>query len=459
MDPSWRRPASGDAVIAGSPVRVFRLTAAGRGIAEAIERGDEVPESGAPLTEKLLDAGAIHPLPDEHLHGIDPAEITVVIPAFVDRATVADRVAALVGGFSGTAEVIVVDDASPLPLPTPTAGDTTVRVERRPENGGPAAARNTGLALARTEWVVFVDSDVVAAFDDVAALAAWVAHPRTAAIAPRVRSIGGSSTIERYESSRSPLDAGPMAARVRPGSRVPYVPAAMLLCNVGAIRAIGGFDESLRTGEDVDLVWRLDRSGHHVRYEPAVEVGHHPRTELSALVRQRIGYGASTTALHRKHGSAVAPLRATWSNLGTWVSLIVGVPVVGVVLASITAARLIRKLDFLPDAKVEAVRLAATAQLRTGRNLAAAITRVWWPVALVIGLFSKRARITLCAAALVPSLAEWWNERPALDPLRYACLRVVDDASYGIGAIDAAWRERTPAALAPEIVSWSSSED
>ena len=38
MDPSWRRPASGDAVIAGSPVRVFRLTAAGRGVAEAIER-------------------------------------------------------------------------------------------------------------------------------------------------------------------------------------------------------------------------------------------------------------------------------------------------------------------------------------------------------------------------------------------------------------------------------------
>lgn len=459
MDPSWRRPASGDAIIAGSPVRVFRLTAAGRRIAEAIERGDEVSESGAPLTEKLLDAGVIHPLPDEHLHGIDPAKITVVIPAYVDRATVGDRVAALVGGLAGTAEVIVVDDASPLRLPTLTSGDTFVRVERRHENGGPAAARNTGLGLVRTDWVVFVDVDVVAGFDDVAALAAWVAHPRTAAIAPRVRSIGGSSTIERYEASRSPLDAGPVPARVRPGTRVSYVPAAMILCNADTIRAVGGFDESMRTGEDVDLVWRLDRAGHHVRYEPAIEVGHHPRTDLAALVRQRRGYGASTTALHRKHGAAVAPLRTTWANFGAWVSLIVGVPVVGVVLASITAARLVRRLDFLPDAKVEAVRLAANAQLRTGRNLAAAITRVWWPVAVVIGLFSKRARIALCAAALVPSLADWWNERPALDPLRYTFLRIVDDASYGIGAIDAARRERSLAALTPELVSRSSSED
>lgn len=54
-------------------------------------------------------------------------------------------------------ECIVVDDASPVPLSVPA--DPRFRIVRREENGGPAAARNSGIEQARGRYVVFLDDD------------------------------------------------------------------------------------------------------------------------------------------------------------------------------------------------------------------------------------------------------------------------------------------------------------
>lgn len=56
-------------------------------------------------------------------------------------------------------ECLVVDDGSPTPVEVP--GDARVRVIRRRANGGPAAARNTGLEEARGTYVAFLDDDDV----------------------------------------------------------------------------------------------------------------------------------------------------------------------------------------------------------------------------------------------------------------------------------------------------------
>ena len=459
MDPTWRRPENGDALLAGSPVRAFRVTAAGRSVIEAIERGDDITNPENPLVAKLLDAGAIHPLPSDDLAGVSPSDITAVIPVFLSEPDDVDRVAKLVAALSGLARVIVVDDHSPVALPAFAAGATPVHTVRHETNDGPAAARNAGLELVETPCVVFIDADVVCTAEDVVTLGNWLVHSTTAMIAPRVRTRDDSSLIGAYEAVRSPLDAGKQPGRARAGSRIPYLPAALLLCRTEAIRSIGGFDESMRTGEDVDLVWRFDEAGMQCRYEPAVEVFHEPRRSIADMARQRTGYGESTAVLSAKHGPKVAPLRTTWPNLASWVSIIVGLPIVAACLGAVTITRLAKKLQFVPHGNTESARLALTANLRAGRNLADAITKVWWPIALVLAIFSRRARVALCAAALVPALTEWWMQRPRLDPVRYTFMRIVDDASYGVGVWKAAWRDRSVAALKPEIVSWSSSED
>ena len=43
------------------------------------------------------------------------------------------------------------------------------------------------------------------------------------------------------------------------------------------VRELGGFDEAMRLGEDVDLVWRVAAAGHRCRYEPTSVVHHEPR--------------------------------------------------------------------------------------------------------------------------------------------------------------------------------------
>jgi mycofactocin system glycosyltransferase len=306
---------------------------------------------------------------------------------------------------------------------------------------------------------VFIDSDVQCAPEDIFELAKWWNLPQLAVLAPRIKSLNWfqyGAAIAAYEEVRSPLDMGAFPARVRAGTRVSYVPSALLLCDVAALRAVDGFDESMRTGEDVDLIWRLDAAGYSCRYEPSIEVHHLPRTTIQQLAQQRMGYGESAALLAEKHQGALAPLRVSGWSTGVWASIALGFPIIGGVVAAGTAVALSRKLRFLPDAEKESARLATLGHLHAGKQIASAVTRVWWPIALLLALVSRRARWALCLAAFVPALSDWWTTRPHLDPVRYTLLRWVDDMSYGFGVWKGVVREGNYDPLIPELSSWPS---
>ena len=95
-------------------------------------------------------------------------------------------------------------------------------------------------------------------------------------------------------------------------------------------------------------------------------------------------------------------------------------------------AALRRKLDDLPAS--ESIRLAGLGHLYAGRQVAGALTRVWWPLALVAAALCKRMRLPLIAAAAIPPIIDWVSDRKPLDLPRYAALHLADDAAYGTGA-------------------------
>lgn len=87
----------------------------------------------------------------------------MIIPAFNAEATLADMVQSALAQTLREIEVIVVDDASTDATAARAAelarADPRIRLLRHAVNRGAGAARNTGLAAARGEWVAPVDAD------------------------------------------------------------------------------------------------------------------------------------------------------------------------------------------------------------------------------------------------------------------------------------------------------------
>lgn len=454
VDPSWRRPARGKTVFAGSPIKLFSLSDEGKTIVEAIEHGQMLPDGHDSLTSRLLDAGAIHPLVmpgDEST--FNALDVTVVIPALVRNEDDCRLLQQLVESCSFMAAVIVVDDCSPVLLPQLSAA----QVVRTDFAGGPGLARNIGLQLVATPLVAFIDLDVSITPETIVEMLAYFNAQRVGLVAPRVCSKPGADIIAQYETARSPLDLGEVEARIRSGTRVSYVPSAMWLCRTSALREIHGFDASLNVGEDVDAVWRLDKAGWQCRYQPNASCTHEPRKSLQGLISQRISYGTSAATLAKKHRGALAPVRVSGFSAVIWTLIAAGFPGISALVGFGTVVALARKLRTTPDAPREALRLAGLGNLHAGRSLASAITRVWWPIAVVLALVSRRARVVLLAAAVIPSMYEWWKKRPSIDPLRYTALRALDDGAYGVGVWKGVLREKSADALMPDLTSWPKS--
>ncbi len=448
LDPSLRRLSRGRILVGGAPLRIVRLTDAGADAVDSWEQGEplESSRSHRRLARRLLSAAMVHPV-----IGAKPAGgVTVVVPVR-DNADGLDRCLAALGDVT----TLVVDDASVDAVShRRIAKKHSAGYMRRDVNGGPGAARMTGLSVVDTEIVAFVDSDVEVNPDWLSGLLGHFDDPQVVAVSPRVRSRRGKGRLARYERDNSPLDLGDAAAQVGPGRLVSYVPGAAILARTASVYAVGGFDPDLRWGEDVDLVWKLIDAGGVVRYEPATVVLHEPRTRWTNWLEQRFRYGSSAAPLARRHGGNVAPARCSRWSAAAWLLVFSGHPVAGAGVAVGSTAALAQRLEFLPHPRLEAVRLAGRGHLMAGLGLARATSRVWWPVAAAVAILRPGRRTAVAAAMVTPAILDWVRGRRPGGLVRSVTVRVVDDMAYGMGVWWGALTERTLAPILPDFVEW-----
>jgi len=436
----------GRTLIGGAPLRVVRLGPAARRI---LSRGKLVvsePAAGV-LAERLLTSGVAEPVVDA-LPPVPLDDVTCVVPVH-DRVDALDR---LLESLDRRVRVLVVDDAS-------HASQEVRRVVerhgasliRREINGGPAAARNTGLAQVRTPLVLFVDSDVVVSEQTLRHLARHFTDPKVALVAPRVRPLGDDrSVVGRYEAVCSSLDMGRRSALVRPLSAVSWVPSAAVMARRAAIGA--GFDDAMRSGEDVDLAWRLISEGWRVRYDADVAVHHEHRTATMDWLARKAFYGTSAAGLAARHGSAVAPAVVTPIQALISLSLLAqrrwSIPL-GAALASLVVVRTRAKLHRIERPGAVAAELTCGALMATSRQMSQLLLRHWWPLAAVASVRSRRMRRAVVVCAVVQSLVDFRRHEPNLDPLRFALTARLDDLAYGVGLWRGVIRSRSVAALRP----------
>lgn len=442
----------GRSLVGGTAGSVLYLAPAAAGLVERqpiVAAGDVA----ARVARLLLDRGFAdpcwpHPAGPDHL----VRDVTVVVPVR-DRPAALDR---LLAALPDGVPVVVVDDGShdPSAVAAVASGYGALLVSHQ-RNRGPAAARNTGLRHVGTPYVAFCDSDVEPEPGWLGTLRRHLDDPAVALVAPRVLGPApraGDSWVERYEQARSSLDLGTQPAAVRVQGAVSYLPSACLLARIDALGA--GFDEGMRVGEDVDLVWRLLEAGWRVRYEPAAEVRHQHRSRFGDWWWRKAFYGTSAAPLAARHRGAVAPMVVSpWSAVFAsallaqrrW-SLPVALGAAVVATAGVT-----RKLGRSERPVRAAAVLTLEGVVATCWQTASALTRHYWPVAAAVAVRSPRARRALVVAAVAEGLADHWRTRPRLDPVRYVAAHRLDDLAYGAGLWWGAVRQRSVRALLPEL--------
>jgi mycofactocin system glycosyltransferase len=434
-----------DFLTGGSPWRLLRLPGGARSVAQRWRDGDRVRVGEERFARTLVQQGLLHPVAP---HPVHPDDVDVVVPVRDDVASLRALLARLDG-----LHVTVVDDASRNPVLIEECvrqfGADLVRLE---VNGGPARARNAGAFATTRPFVWFIDVDVSLdnPLDVLHRLASQMFDPLVSASAPRIRGGAGTSARDRFERNFSPLDRGPRGGLVVPGGAIGFVPSACLLVRRAAFGE--GFDESLRTGEDVDLVWRLHDRGWLVRYHAPVVVTHRARGNWRHWWNQRVGYGASSSELARRHGVRLAPLRADVWTLVAWSSALLGRPMIGARIVRVARDQLKSRVADRSDNPDEVANaLVARGMMRAGLPLARAVVRTFGGVVLVAALHPRLRRRALVLFA-VGTLARGQTSR--LRP-RDVPLAVADDLAYGVGVARGAWRARSLAAMRPHLTKSS----
>jgi len=183
---------------------------------------------------------------------------------------------------------------------------------------GRAAARNAGIAAARAPVVLFTDADIIASRDLIERHA--LGH---AVRDERVAVVGCELQVRSLDDYRRQRDDPATRKPLHPASRSKLSWLYFLTGNASVrrddLQAVGGFDESF-TGyghEDLELGYRLEKSGVEIRYDPAAVNYHwHPVGYDEQIGRMELA-GVSTVRFYRKH-----PDFAVKANLGmTTVSL------------------------------------------------------------------------------------------------------------------------------------------
>jgi GT2 family glycosyltransferase len=215
------------------------------------------------------------------------------------------------------AEVIVVDDASGDSTPDLLAGleqdfPAPLETVALDANGGPGAARNAGVEIARAPVLLFFGDDIRPAPGTVARHRAFHRDHADAEDALLGRIVPGpeaDSPLARWLHEQGKQFA---YSRMSPGEPVPAT--LFYAANSSLKRELfdraGGFDERFRFGhEEQELSHRLAAAGLRLAYDPAAIAEHDHPTDLRATLARMRAFGGSYRLLTETVATEPAPRR------------------------------------------------------------------------------------------------------------------------------------------------------
>jgi len=239
----------------------------------------------------------------------DQPELSVIVPVYNGELFLDRCLEALSRSSFRHFECIVVDDGS-TDSSAATARKHGATVLSLDERGGPARARNRGVAAAGGAIVVFLDADVCVHAETLGRIDAYFRdHPAVDAV---MGSYDDEPAAPGLVSQYKNLSHHFVHQRSR-------AEAWTFWAGCGAIRkpafdAVGGFDEGYTRPciEDIELGARLHARGNAVHMVHTIQVKHLKRWTLANLVRTDLfDRGVPWFALILKQGSMPSDLNVT----------------------------------------------------------------------------------------------------------------------------------------------------
>jgi GT2 family glycosyltransferase len=228
-------------------------------------------------------------------------ELSVVLPSHNGARTISAQLDALAAQqWSGEWELVVVDNRSTdetCSIVESYRGRLpSLQVVAADEKAGISYALNRGVGAARGTSVVFCNDDDVVAPGWLAAMGDALGEHEL---------VAGSLEHSRLnEAWMIGVRGDPQSDRLPEWGFLPYLPFAFG-ATIGIRRdlhdSIGGFDERLVTGEDMDYCWRLQRAGAEIHFVSEAVTHHRMRHDLRVLWLQAFRYGLGNVAVYKKH--------------------------------------------------------------------------------------------------------------------------------------------------------------
>lgn len=194
-----------------------------------------------------------------------PAPLTTVImPAYRSEETIVEAVESVLAQTEPRLELLVVDDAGPVPAHATLAGidDPRLRIIRHARNRGSPAARRTALKAARTPFISQLDPDDAWEPDYLESVMPCFEDPGVGLAYTNATIVGHPTGHDDYigDPSVHPMDTFPKFAEQNP------VPALTATMRTEAVRAVGGYAPWAWAAGDYYLYARLIAAGWRFAY-------------------------------------------------------------------------------------------------------------------------------------------------------------------------------------------------
>jgi glycosyltransferase involved in cell wall biosynthesis len=229
-------------------------------------------------------------------------KISIIIPALNEQTNIAQCIKSLIAAETQQEiekEIIVADNGSIDDTVNIAINNGAKTIVKKGINIG--ALRNWGVDHSCGDLLAFVDADCIVSPDWLQSALNCLQRESAAAV--------GSHHVLPSEAGWLPKTSEIIKAH-QIGTEATYIPSGNLIVSRKAFKAVGGFDESLTTSEDVDICNRLVKNGFKIFLDPSIIAFHlgYPEGIYQMIVRE-MWHGQNATKLFRGDLKKVVNLR------------------------------------------------------------------------------------------------------------------------------------------------------